>query len=189
MPTLTFRNQTGDVVDVPSVPSTHAQNQFRSVLDSVLKSGAVAITRHATPEAVLVSAELFAALVAGQKSKLESLTVEFDGLVASMQKPGFAKGMKAAFNGVPSLSVLDGWWLEGCIEGVTGWAIGDAASGAEAHSRAFYDKLEQVVLPLYYLGTDSGSWIKVMKGAISKNASYFNSHRMMRRYATEAYLR
>ena len=98
-------------------------------------------------------------------------------------------GMKAAFNGVPSLSVLDGWWLEGCIEGVTGWAIGDAASGAEAHSGAFYDKLEQVVLPLYYLGTDSGSWIKVMKGAISKNASYFNSHRMMRRYATEAYLR
>ena len=102
MSTLTFRNQSGDVVDVPSVSATHAQNQFRSVLDSVLKSGAVAITRHATPEAVLVSAELFAALVAGQKSKLESLTVEFDGLVASMQKPGFAKGMKAAFNATPA---------------------------------------------------------------------------------------
>ena len=91
-------------------------------------------------------------------------------------------GMKAAFNGVPSLSVPDGWWIEGCIEGVTGWAIDDAA--------ALYDKLERVVLPLYYgSGADSGGWPRIMKGAIVKNASYFNSHRMMRRYATEAYLR
>ncbi len=94
-------------------------------------------------------------------------------------------GMKAAFNGVPQLSVLDGWWIEGCIEGVTGWAIGD-----DDAARALYDKLETVVLPLYYgYGADPGAWIKVMKGAISKNASYFNSHRMMRRYATEAYIR
>lgn len=93
-------------------------------------------------------------------------------------------GMKAAFNGVPNLSVLDGWWIEGCIEGVTGWAIGDANGLAEAH--ALYDKLEQVVLPLYYAG-QAGDWVRLMKGAISKNASYFNSHRMMRRYATEAY--
>lgn len=97
-------------------------------------------------------------------------------------------GMKAAFNGVPSLSVLDGWWVEGCIEGVTGWAIGDSAGSAEADARALYDKLEQVVLPLYYgYGEDAAGWIRVMKGAISKSASYFNSHRMMRRYATEAY--
>lgn len=88
-------------------------------------------------------------------------------------------GMKAAFNGVPSLSVLDGWWMEGHIEGVTGWAI----DGAES----LYDKLEHVVLPLYY--EDAAGWLKVMKGAIGKNASYFNSHHMMRRYATEAYLR
>jgi starch phosphorylase len=99
-------------------------------------------------------------------------------------------GMKAAFNGVPSLSVLDGWWIEGCIEGVTGWAIGDAKGGADDAARALYDKLEHVVLPLYYgYDGEAGGWIKVMKGAISKNASYFNSHRMMRRYATEAYLR
>ncbi len=99
-------------------------------------------------------------------------------------------GMKAAFNGVPSLSVLDGWWIEGCIEGVTGWAIGDAASTADGDARALYDKLDQVVLPLYYgYSGDPGGWIRVMKGAISKNASYFNSHRMMRRYATEAYIR
>jgi len=97
-------------------------------------------------------------------------------------------GMKAAFNGVPNLSVLDGWWIEGCIEGVTGWAIGDATGIPDGDARVLYDKLEQVVLPLYF-SDDHGGWIKVMKGAINKNASYFNSHRMMRRYATEAYSR
>ncbi len=100
-------------------------------------------------------------------------------------------GMKAAFNGVPSLSVLDGWWIEGCIEGVTGWAIGHAADADDGDARALYDKLEQVVLPLYYAEKqdDPAGWVRVMKGAISKNASYFNSHRMMRRYAAEAYIR
>jgi starch phosphorylase len=62
---------------------------------------------------------------------------------------------------------------------VTGWAIDDAAS--------LYDKLEQVALPLYY--DDPAGWLAVMRGAIGKNASCFNSHHMMRRYATEAYLR
>jgi glycogen phosphorylase len=98
-------------------------------------------------------------------------------------------GMKAAFNGVPNLSVLDGWWVEGCIEGVTGWAIG-GTSAADGHAESLYDKLEHGVLPLYDGDHgDRGGWLRVMKGAISKNASYFNSHRMMRRYATEAYLR
>ena len=97
-------------------------------------------------------------------------------------------GMKAAFNGVPSLSVLDGWWIEGCIEGVTGWAIGNGSGAIGTDdAQALYDKLEQVVLPLYY--RDHPGWIKVMKGAISMNASLFNSHRMMRRYVTEAYIR
>jgi starch phosphorylase len=99
-------------------------------------------------------------------------------------------GMKAAFNGVPSLSVLDGWWVEGCIEGVTGWSVGAAIeAGHDNDARALYDKLEQVVLPLYYgqLGAADG-WVRVMQGAIAKNASFFNSHRMMRRYATEAYI-
>ena len=96
-------------------------------------------------------------------------------------------GMKAALNGVPQLSVLDGWWVEGCIEGVTGWAIGaDVRSANGDDARALYDKLERVVLPLY--AADRASWIAVMKGAITKNASVFNSHRMMRRYAAEAYL-
>jgi starch phosphorylase len=97
-------------------------------------------------------------------------------------------GMKAAFNGVPQLSVLDGWWVEGCLEGVTGWAVGEDSPTANGHDAiALYDKLEKVILPLWY--EDRPGWINVMKGAISKNAAYFNSHRMMRRYATEAYLR
>jgi glycogen phosphorylase len=96
-------------------------------------------------------------------------------------------GMKAAFNGVPQFSVLDGWWVEGCLEGVTGWAVGDDSPTANGHdAMALYDKLEQVILPLWY--HDRPGWTAVMKGAISKNAAYFNSHRMMRRYATEAYL-
>ncbi|MFZ5659457.1 MAG: alpha-glucan family phosphorylase [Pseudomonadota bacterium] len=97
-------------------------------------------------------------------------------------------GMKAAFNGVPSLSVLDGWWIEGCLEGVNGWAVGnasDAANGSDALH--LYDKLQQTVLPLYR--DDRPAWIAVMKGAICKSASFFNSHRMMRRYVTEAYIR
>ena len=97
-------------------------------------------------------------------------------------------GMKAAFNGVPNLSVLDGWWIEGCIEGVTGWGISDDSGEAgDGDATSLYSKLRQVVLPLYY--NNRPGWIAVMKGAISKNASYFNSHRMMRRYATEAYIR
>ena len=91
-------------------------------------------------------------------------------------------GMKAAFNGVPSLSVCDGWWVEGCIEGVTGWAVEDAAS--------LYEKLESVVLPQFYAtGDGRHAWVRIMKAVIAINAAYFNSHRMMRRYATEAYLR
>lgn len=96
-------------------------------------------------------------------------------------------GMKAAFNGVPSLSVLDGWWLEGCLEGVTGWAVGSSVVGNEVNDvQDFYNKLENVVLPLYY--SDRAGWISLMKGAIGRNASVFNTHRMIRRYATEAYM-
>ncbi|BAZ94793.1 alpha-glucan phosphorylase [Thiohalobacter thiocyanaticus] len=95
-------------------------------------------------------------------------------------------GMKAAFNGVPHLSVLDGWWSEGRIEGVTGWAIGNGdADGDDATH--LYEKLDQVVLPLFY--QDRAGWLRLMKNVIAKNASYFNSHRMMRRYASDAYIR
>jgi len=94
--------------------------------------------------------------------------------------------MKAALNGVPSLSVLDGWWVEGCIEGVTGWAIGAEGDAPEAHGAALLDKLEKAVLPL--LHDEPQGWARVMKGAIAKAGAVFTSHRMMRRYAAEAYL-
>lgn len=95
-------------------------------------------------------------------------------------------GMKAALNGALNLSVLDGWWVEGCVDGVTGWSI--ASNGAEASDAgALYDKLRDVVLPLYH--SDRGRWIWMMKQAISKIGPSFSSHRMMRRYVTEAYLR
>jgi glycogen phosphorylase len=97
-------------------------------------------------------------------------------------------GMKAAFNGVPHLSILDGWWIEGCIEGVTGWAIGNSPHDETGDdSNSLYQKLEQVVLPLYY--EDRAGWLSVMKGAICKTAPLFNSHRMMHRYVTKAYMR
>jgi starch phosphorylase len=98
-------------------------------------------------------------------------------------------GMKAALNGVLNLSILDGWWIEACIEGVTGWAIGEDGGSMtdEQHGDALYHKLEHTVLPLYY--SDTARWRWMMKQTIGNIASFFNSQRMMRRYATEAYLR
>lgn len=103
-------------------------------------------------------------------------------------------GMKAALNGVPNFSVLDGWWIEGHIEGVTGWSIGPPPHGNSVDQnhtaedvRDLYDKLEKIILPMYY--QDRPAWIRVMKNAIGKNAYYFNTHVMMRRYVTEAYIR
>jgi glycogen phosphorylase len=97
-------------------------------------------------------------------------------------------GMKAAINGVLNLSVLDGWWIEAHIEGVNGWAFGAAvgAPGDGDYANDLYRKLEEIVLPLY--GDGRARWIWMMKQAISKIAPYFNSQRMMRRYATEAYI-
>jgi starch phosphorylase len=99
-------------------------------------------------------------------------------------------GMKAALNGVPSLSILDGWWVEGCIEGVTGWAIGDDEPPAAADRNAedaslMYDKLERVILPLYCQRRDR--YIDVMRHAIALNGSFFNSHRMVEEYELKAY--
>lgn len=101
-------------------------------------------------------------------------------------------GMKAALNGVPSLSVLDGWWIEGCIEGVTGWAIDGVGQGKETENRApqdaasLYRQLERVVVPLYY--GDRDGFIEVMRQAIARNASHFNTQRMVQEYIVKAYL-
>jgi starch phosphorylase len=91
-------------------------------------------------------------------------------------------GMKAALNGVPSLSVLDGWWMEGCIEGFTGWSIDDTAQGAAA---SLYHQLENVILPLYHY--ERNHFIGVMRHAIALNASHFNTQRMVGEYTVKAY--
>jgi len=97
-------------------------------------------------------------------------------------------GMKAALNGVLNFGVPDGWWQEAAIEDDSGWAIGDGMpERADQDAGILYDKLEHKVLPLYY--DDRAKWIWMMKQSTSKIAYYFNSHRMMRRYAAEAYLR
>ena len=100
-------------------------------------------------------------------------------------------GMKAALNGVPSLSILDGWWIEGCIEGTTGWAIDstapDEADRTPHDATSLYDKLERVVIPLYY--RDRDRFIEIMRHAIALNGSFFNTQRMMLQYVLKAYFR
>jgi starch phosphorylase len=102
-------------------------------------------------------------------------------------------GMKAAHNGVVNFSVLDGWWIEGWIEGVTGWSIGpepwEKISYEEVCARErddLYSKLMYIIIPMFYHMRDA--WIVMMNNSIGMVAYYFNSHRMMRRYVTEAYL-
>lgn len=100
-------------------------------------------------------------------------------------------GMKAALNGVPSLSVLDGWWIEGWIEGLTGWAIGgnarrlDESDDPSRDAMSLYDKLESTVIPLFYKKQDE--YVNVMAHAIALNGSFFNTERMMQEYVLKAY--
>jgi len=102
-------------------------------------------------------------------------------------------GMKAAINGVPSLSVLDGWWIEGHVEGMTGWAIGDRIeSGQEPtsglddrHAAALYEKLAEKVIPCYY--HDRERFIETMRHTIALNGGFFNTHRMVGQYLHDAY--
>jgi starch phosphorylase len=93
-------------------------------------------------------------------------------------------GMKAALNGVPSLSVLDGWWIEGWSEGVTGWAIRDHDDETD-EANSLYDRLEQVILPLFYGQRDA--WRRIMRSTIAINGPYFNTERMLKQYVSKAY--
>jgi starch phosphorylase len=119
------------------------------------------------------------------------LTSGVDLWLNTPQRPEEASGtsgMKAALNGVPSLSVRDGWWLEGHFEGITGWSIGadeepPADSAREAAS--LYQKLEAVILPMYY-GRPT-AWAEVMRSAIAVNGSFFNTQRMLSQYVANAY--
>jgi glycogen phosphorylase len=105
-------------------------------------------------------------------------------------------GMKSALNGVPSLSILDGWWVEGHIEGVTGWSIGeprrtmdptDIATDNGKEAEALYWKLENIILPMFY--KEPRLYIQIMQHAIAINGSFFNTQRMVQQYITDAYLR
>jgi len=103
------------------------------------------------------------------------------------QEASGTSGMKAALNGVPSFSVLDGWWIEGHVEGVTGWSIGDSGTenNSDAEALSLYDKLAGVILPLYY--KDADKFAQVMRSAIALNGSYFNTQRMIFQYVRNAY--
>ncbi len=103
-------------------------------------------------------------------------------------------GMKAAVNGVPSFSILDGWWEEGCIEGVTGWAIGrsrqPSLSSGDSRiedAQSLYNKLEMIILPMF--SNERDRYMEVMRHAIALNGSFFNSERMLTQYITKAYFK
>jgi starch phosphorylase len=115
------------------------------------------------------------------------LTAGVDVWVNTPRRPYEASGtsgMKAALNGVPSLSILDGWWIEGCIEGVTGWAIEDGADDAE-ESVSLYNKLERAVVPLYRDVPEK--WGRLMRTTLAFNGSFFNTNRMVKQYTRNSY--
>ena len=95
-------------------------------------------------------------------------------------------GMKAALNGIPSFSVLDGWWHEGHIEGLTGWSIGDNDGSDEAAEvTTLYEKLEKTIIPIFYHHNDH--FLEIMRHCIAINGSFFNTHRMIQQYVLNAY--
>jgi len=112
---------------------------------------------------------------------------------ARPQEASGTSGMKAALNGVPQFSVLDGWWLEGHIENVTGWAIGPHPEwGAQENIEGreiedLYTKLEYVVIPRFE--KEREAWTTMMRSSIAINGSFFNTHRMVGQYVLGAYFK
>jgi starch phosphorylase len=100
-------------------------------------------------------------------------------------------GMKASVNGVPNLSILDGWWIEG-YNGSNGWAFGGQVEGdrTQADAGAIYGMLEQEIIPLFYQRSDDGvphEFVHVMKGAIKSVSPRFSAQRMAKEYLTRFY--
>ena len=102
MSTLTFRNSQGELVDVPAVAATRLKNEFGAVLEQAVRGGAVAITKHETPRAVLISYDEFRSLVEARSQSLSDLGAEYDSLLSRMQTPAARRGMEAAFNASPA---------------------------------------------------------------------------------------
>lgn len=102
MSKLTFKNSRGELVDIPTVAATKVKNEFGTILDKAAHGGAVAITRHDIPKAVLLSYQEFESLVKGRARTLDELGADFDTLLAVMQTSKAKKGMKAAFNASPA---------------------------------------------------------------------------------------
>jgi starch phosphorylase len=133
---------------------------------------------------------------------LENYDIELAGMITSgvdvwvntPQPPLEASGtsgMKAALNGIPSFSILDGWWIEGCIENITGWSIGENSRKTVADAdqsldpSSLYEKLEKVIIPLFY--NEQDQFIDVMRHSIALNGSFFNTQRMLLQYVLRAY--
>jgi starch phosphorylase len=119
------------------------------------------------------------------------LTSGVDLWLNNPEKPKEASGtsgMKAALNGVPNLSVLDGWWIEGHLEGATGWSIGESwrdASDRAVEAAAIYDKLERLILPLF--ANDPDGYASVQRQSMALNGPHFSARRMMHQYVELAY--
>jgi glycogen phosphorylase len=114
------------------------------------------------------------------------LTQGVDVWVNTPRRPYEASGtsgMKAALNGVPSLSILDGWWIEGCAENTTGWAIEDGETEA-AEAASLYEKLERSIAPMY---ANPKAWAHLQQHCIAINGSFFNTHRMLGQYFENSY--
>lgn len=101
MATHTFRNRLGELIAIPEVAATQAKNTFGELLDRVAASGAIAITRHDTPKAVLLSYEEFESLSSARSETLDALSTKFDGLLERLQTPAARKGLAAAFKATP----------------------------------------------------------------------------------------
>jgi glycogen phosphorylase len=148
-----------------------------------------AIIQHVVEEAARLSNDMLRILYLenydwGLGAKL---TAGVDVWVNTPRRPYEASGtsgMKAAMNGVPSLSILDGWWIEGCIEGVTGWAIEDGTDDQE-EAESLYRKLESAVVPLYLAAPEK--WARIMRTTLAFNGSYFNTNRMVKQYNRNSY--
>jgi prevent-host-death family protein len=101
MATLTYRNRDGELVDVPTVAATRFKNEFGSIFEQAAVGGAVAITKHNTPRAVLLSYAEFEALTRAAAPALDELTAEFDALLERMQTPESKAAMASAFDATP----------------------------------------------------------------------------------------